>query len=104
MILRLIELVLESKRERKKAVKALEGAKEFILIKMLEAISNPKKTTTEADIEVRLQGAFVPTTAAIDSSLDTSFCAMEATEAVADPLDLALQADYIPLDAGDIME
>jgi hypothetical protein len=45
MILRLIVLLLKSKRERKKAVKALEGAKEFILIKMLEAIPNPKKTS-----------------------------------------------------------
>ena len=91
-------------RERKKAEKALEGAKEFILIKMLEALFNPKKTTTEADIEVRLQGTLVPTIAAIDSSLDASFCAIEAMEAVADPLGLALQADYIPLDAGDIIE
>jgi hypothetical protein len=36
--------------EQKKAVEALEKAKEFIPIKMLEAISNPERTNTEAYI------------------------------------------------------
>jgi hypothetical protein len=42
-----------------------------------------------------------------DPNLDDSFHAMEGTkgtEATEDPLDFALQADYIPLDAGDIMK
>jgi hypothetical protein len=66
---------------------------------MLEAIPNPEKTTTEADIELQLQEALVSTIAAIDPSLD-DFCATEAMEATEDTL--ALQADYIPLDASDI--
>jgi hypothetical protein len=70
---------------------------------MLEAIPNPEKTTTEADIEVQLQEALVSTIAAIDPSLDDSFCATEV-EAVEDRDPLALQADYIPLDARDMME
>jgi hypothetical protein len=53
-------------RERKKAVEALEKAKEFIPIGMLEAIPDPEKTTTEADIELQLQEALVSTIAAID--------------------------------------
>jgi hypothetical protein len=35
-------------RERKKAVETLEKAKEFVPFEMLNAIPNPKKTTTEA--------------------------------------------------------
>jgi len=85
-----------SERERKKAVEALEKAGQFIPLNMLEAITDPEKTTTEADIEVQLQEALVSTIAAIDPSLDDLFCATE------DPV--ALQADYIPLDAGDIMD
>ena len=73
---------------------------------MLEAIPDPEKTTTEADIELQLQEALVSTIAVIDPSLDNSFCAtkaietIEAIEAIEDPL--VLQADYIPLDASDI--
>ena len=67
---------------------------------MLEAIPDPERTTTEADIEVQLQEALVSTIAAIDPSLDDLFCATEAMEATEDTL--ALQADYIPLDAGDM--
>jgi hypothetical protein len=96
-------LLLKGKRERKKAVEALEKAKEFIPIKMLEAIPDPEKTTTESYIEVQLQKALVSTIAVIYLSLDDSFCtteAMEAMEATEDTL--ALQADYIPLDASDI--
>ena len=77
----------------------MEKAKEFIPITMLKAILDLEKTTTKSDIEVQLQKAFVSTIAAIDPSLDNSFCATDATE---DPM--ALQADYIPLDAGDIMD
>ena len=50
--------------------------------------------TTEANIEVHLQEALVSTIAAIDPSLDDSFCATEDT--------IALQADYIPLNASDM--
>ena len=84
-------------RERKKAVEALRKAKEFVLIKMLEAIPDPEKTTTDADIEVQLQEALVSTIAAIDPSIDDSFRATDATEDT-----LALQANYIPLNASDI--
>jgi hypothetical protein len=80
-------------------VEALEKASKFIPLDMLEAIPDPEKTTTEADIEIQLQEALVSTIAVIDPSLDSSFYAtdaMEATDA------LALQADYIPLDASDM--
>jgi hypothetical protein len=83
-------------------VEALEKAGKFILLDMLEAIPNPEKTTTEADIKAQLQEALVSTIAAIDPSLDDSFCAIVATETMEDPL--VLQADYIPLDASDMME
>jgi hypothetical protein len=95
-----------SERERKKAVEALEKAGNFIPLDMLEAIPDPEKTTTEADIEVQLQEALVSTIAAIDPSLNDSFCvtkAVEAIEAIEATEDiLALQADYIPLDTGDM--
>jgi hypothetical protein len=61
-------------KERKKAVEALEKAGNFMPLDMLEAIPDPKKTTTEADIEAQLQEALVSTIAAIDPSLDDSFC------------------------------
>jgi hypothetical protein len=61
---------------------------------MLEAIPDPEKATTEADIELQLQEALVSTMAAIDPSLDASYQAMEAD---IDSIDPALQADYIPL-------
>jgi hypothetical protein len=83
-------------RERKKAVEALEKAGEFVPFEMFKAIPNPEKMTTEADIEVQLQEALVSTIAVIDPSLDDLFCATEDL--------VALQADYIPLDAGDIMD
>lgn len=86
-----------SERERKKAVEALEKAGNFIPFNMLEAIPDPEKTTTEADVEVQLQEALVSTIAAIDPSLDDSFCATEAMEATEDTI--ALQADFIPLNA-----
>jgi hypothetical protein len=66
---------------------------------MLEAIPDPERTTTEADIEAQPQKALVSTIAAIDPSLDDSF---SATVAMEDPV--VLQADYIPLDASDMME
>jgi len=81
-------------RERKKAVEALEKAGNFIPLDMLEAIPDPEKTTTEADIEARLQEALVSTIAAIDPSLDDSYCAVQLME--------ESQADYIPLDVGDV--
>jgi hypothetical protein len=81
-------------------VEALQRPKEFVPLEMLEAIPNPKKTTTEAEIEVLLQEALVSTIAAIDPSLEDSFCTTVATEAMEDPL--ALQANYIPLDASDM--
>jgi hypothetical protein len=92
-----------SERERKKAVEALEKAGNFIPLDMLEAIPDPEKTTTEADIKAQLQEALVSTIAAIDPSLDNSFCIMEAMEAMKAREDtLALQVDYIPLDASDM--
>jgi hypothetical protein len=73
---------------------------------MLEAIPDPERTTTEADIEAQLQEALVSTIAVIDPSLDDSFCttvaivATKGIEAMENPL--ALQADYVPLNASDI--
>jgi hypothetical protein len=69
---------------RKKAIRTLEKASRFILLYMLKAIPDPKKTTTEADIKLQLQEALVSTIVAIDPSLET-------TEIV----DLAAQMDYI---------
>jgi hypothetical protein len=66
-------------------VEALKKAKEFVPFEMLNSIPDPEKTTMEADIELQLQEALVSTIAAIDLSLDDSFCV--ATE---DPYDLAL--------------
>jgi hypothetical protein len=84
-------------------VEALEKAKEFILIRMLEAIPDPEKTTTEADIEAQLQEALISTIAAIDPSLDDLFCSMEAMEVIEVTKDpVVLQADYILLDASDM--
>jgi hypothetical protein len=81
-------------------VEALEKAKEFIPIGMLEAIPDPERITTEADIEAQLQEALVSTIAAIDPSLDDSFCVTKAT-AVTEDL-IATQADYIPLNASNM--
>jgi hypothetical protein len=81
-------------KERKKAVEALQRSKEFVPLEMLEAIPNPEKTTTEADIEAQLQEALVSTIAAIDLSLDDSYCAVQFME--------ELEADYILLDTGDV--
>jgi hypothetical protein len=78
-------------RERKKAVEVLQKAKEFIPVEMLEAIPDPEKATTEADIELQLQEALISTIATIDPSLDASYQAMEAD------INPALQADYIAL-------
>jgi hypothetical protein len=64
------------------AIEALEKAKEFILIKMLKAILNPKKTTIKADIKVQLQKAFISTIAIIDLSLNNPFCTIKAIEAI----------------------
>jgi hypothetical protein len=61
---------------------------------MLKAIPGPEKTTIEADIKVQLQKALVSTIPAIDPSLDDSFCTTKLIK--------ESQADYIPLDAGDI--
>jgi len=55
----------KQERQKKKAVEALEKAKEFIPIQMLEAIPDPEKTTTEANIEVQLQEALISTIATI---------------------------------------
>jgi hypothetical protein len=72
-----------SEREKKKAVEALEKAGKFIPLDMLEAI--PKKTNTEADIEVQLQEALVSTIVAINPSLEA--------------VDPAVQVDYIASNA-----
>ena len=37
-------------REKKRAVEALQRSKEFVPLEMLEAIPDPEKTTTEANI------------------------------------------------------
>jgi hypothetical protein len=42
------------KRERKKAIEALQRAGEFIPMDMLEAISDSEKTTTDTDIDLQL--------------------------------------------------
>jgi hypothetical protein len=91
-------------RERKKAVEALKRAKEFVPIGMLEAIPNPKQTTTDANIELQLQEALVSTIAAnnIDPALDLmdivdSSLKSEATYiALAD--NIASQANFIGFD------
>jgi hypothetical protein len=69
---------------------------------MLEAIPNPERTTTEADIEVQLQEALISTIAMIDPSLDTAM-----DDAVVQVDYIASQADFIPLmglDSEDFMD
>jgi hypothetical protein len=98
-----------SERERKKAVKALRRAKEFILMDMLEAIPNPEKTTTNANIDLQLREALIAiATDIIDLGLDDSIVVadykmdIEVQEgdyiALAD--NIALQVDFIGLDIG----
>jgi hypothetical protein len=88
-------------REREKeGSRGITKGKGIIPIKMLKAIPDPEKTTTEADIELQLQEALVSTIAAINPSLDKSFCTTNAIEATEDAI--ALQADYIPFDVSDI--
>jgi hypothetical protein len=87
----------------------LEKAREFVPLDMLKAIPNPEKTTIEADIKLQLQEALVLTIAAIDPSLDDSFCATEVeveveAKAIEDCDPLARQANYIPLNASDMMD
>jgi hypothetical protein len=69
---------------------------------MLEAIPDPERTTTEANIKAQLQEALILTIAAIDPSLDNLFCATKATDAIEDYL--ALQDNYMPLNTSDIIE
>ena len=64
----------------------------FILLDMLKAIPDPERTIIEANIKAQLQEALVSTIAAIDPSLDDSYCAIQLID--------KLQADYIPLDTG----
>jgi hypothetical protein len=71
-------------------VEALEKAGEFIPLDMLEAIPNPEKTTTEANIKAQLQEALISTIAAIDPSLDTAI-----VDTTMD--DIGVQVDYIAL-------
>ena len=84
----------------------MEKAGEFVPLDMLEAIPNPEKTTTEADIEAQLQEALISTIAAIDPSLDTAMdTIMDDTGVQVDYI--ASQADFIPimgLDSKDIMD
>jgi hypothetical protein len=79
-----------SERERKKAVEALEKAGEFIPIEMLRAIPDPEQTTTEADIELRLQEALVSTIAAIDPSLEDPAVQIDC---------IVSNADFVGLDS-----
>src|SRR5277367_3948134 len=48
-------------RERKKDVEALQKAGGFIPMDMLEAIPDPEKTTTDADIDLQLREALIST-------------------------------------------
>jgi hypothetical protein len=75
-------LLLKGTRERKKAVEALEKVKEFIPVEMLEAIPDPERTTTEADIEAQLQEAVFSTISVIDPNLDDLFCATVANRGI----------------------
>jgi len=92
-----------NKRERKKAVEALEKTSEFVPIEMLKAIPDPEQTTTEADIELQLQEALISTIAAIDPSLDTADAEV-VDQAVRVDLavqvdDIASNADFVGLDS-----
>jgi hypothetical protein len=57
-------------RERKKQVDALQKAKEFVLIHLLEAIPDLKLSTTKADINLQLRERLILTLAEIDLDLD----------------------------------
>ena len=62
----------KQERERKKRVEALQKAKEFVPIHLLEAIPDPKLSITEADIDLQLREALISTAVEIDLDLDTA--------------------------------
>ena len=84
-------------RERKKAVEALQRAREFIPMDILEAIPDPEKTTTDADIDLQLREALISTnTDMIDPGLMDSIINPEVQEGDYD--DIALQVDFVGFD------
>jgi hypothetical protein len=90
-------------RERKKAVEALQRARDFILIDMLQAIPNPEKTTTGADLDLQLREALISTnTDMIDLGLMDSIaeadCRMNPKVHKGDYNNIALQVDFIGFD------
>jgi len=89
----------KQERERKKTVKALQKAKQFVPIEMLQAIPDPELSITEADIDLQLREALISTTAEIDPELDAALLKMETTGSDLDTgveVDqFVSQADYI---------
>ncbi len=65
---------------------------------MLQAIPDPEKTATEADIESQRRAALISTIGMVDPSSDAPFASTEVAEGV--------RANYIPLSGhiSDIME
>ena len=83
-------------RERKKAIEALQRAREFIPMDILEAIPDPEKTT-DADIDLQLREALISTnTDMIDPGLMDSIINPEVQEGDYD--DIALQVDFVGFD------
>ena len=87
----------KSERERKKAIEALQRAREFILIDILKAIPNPEKTTIDANIDLQLQEALISTNIdMIDPGLIDSIINPEVQEGNYN--NIALQVDFVGFD------
>jgi hypothetical protein len=89
----------KQERERKKRVEALQKAKEFVPIHLLEAIPNPELSITKADIDLQLREALISTAVEIDLDL-----ALQEIQTMGSGVDtniedgiFASQPDYVSL-------
>jgi hypothetical protein len=81
-------LARRQEKERKKKVQELEKANSFVPFELREAIPDPEKDTTDADIELQLR----------ETLISTQQYEYDDLEAVLDP---ALQADFISFEGLD---
>ena len=99
----------KQEREWKKTVEALQKAKQFVPVDLLQAIPDPKLSITEAEINLQLREALISTTAELGLDLDAALLNIETigssddTQVGVDPI--ASQSDYVSLlglDNGDM--
>ena len=98
-------------RERKRQVKALQKAKEFVPFYLLKAILDLELSTTKADVDLQLRKRLISTSAEIDPDLDSALQEIEKmgsnVNGEAGDCLFTSQADYMPLlgsGNGDIMD